>query len=200
MDAFLKVGGEAVEGAVFSTFFANDVPINKTSEAFLKAYRDECKKEPPATAALGFDAYRVVLDAITRANSAEPQRKSAMLWRKPSARALKALPVTSPSTPIATPTNRRIQTGQGWLIRLPVHSQTLIDDSLPIDARTRIAVTVTPQRLFGLYVAFEENTPANVRFSTHAPFKQEGTGIQRHLPFPPGTFRERLALAGMDNP
>ena len=73
MDAFLKVGGEAVEGAVFSTFFANDVPINKTSEAFLKAYRDEYKKEPPATAALGFDAYRVVLDAITRANSAEPQ-------------------------------------------------------------------------------------------------------------------------------
>lgn len=74
MDAFLKVGGEAVEGAVFSTFFANDVPINKTSEAFLKAYRDEYKKEPPATAALGFDAYRVVLDAITRANSAEPQK------------------------------------------------------------------------------------------------------------------------------
>ena len=74
MDAFLIVGGEAVEGAVFSTFFANDVPINKTSEAFLKAYRDEYKKEPPATAALGFDAYRVVLDAITRANSAEPQK------------------------------------------------------------------------------------------------------------------------------
>lgn len=40
------MGGEAVEGAVFSTFFANDVPINKkTSEAFLKAYRDEYKKE-----------------------------------------------------------------------------------------------------------------------------------------------------------
>ena len=74
MDAFLKVGGPAVEGAVFSTFFANDVPINKTSEAFLKAYRDEYKKEPPATAALGFDAYRVILDAITRANSADPQK------------------------------------------------------------------------------------------------------------------------------
>ena len=74
MDAFLKVGGEAVEGAVFSTFFANDVPINKTSEAFLKAYRDAYKKEPPDAAALGFDAYRVVLDAITRANSAEPQK------------------------------------------------------------------------------------------------------------------------------
>jgi branched-chain amino acid transport system substrate-binding protein len=74
IDAFLKVGGEAVEGSVFSTFFANDVPINKTSENFLKAYRDEYKKESSANAALGFDAYRVVLDAITRANSAEPQK------------------------------------------------------------------------------------------------------------------------------
>lgn len=74
IDSFLKVGGEAVEGTVFSTFFANDVPINKTSEDFLKAYRDEYKKESSANAALGFDAYRVVLDAITRANSAEPQK------------------------------------------------------------------------------------------------------------------------------
>ena len=72
--AFLEVGGEAVEGAVISTFFANDVPINKTSETFLKAYREEHKKEPAAVAALGFDAYNVVLDAIARANSAEPQK------------------------------------------------------------------------------------------------------------------------------
>ena len=73
-NAFLEVGGAAVEGATFSTFFANDVPINKTSEAFLKSFRDEYKKEPAAVAALGFDAYRVILDAITRANSAEPQK------------------------------------------------------------------------------------------------------------------------------
>ncbi len=73
-NAFLEVGGAAVEGATFSTFFANDVPINKTSEAFLKSYREEYKKEPAAVAALGYDAYRVILDAITRANSAEPQK------------------------------------------------------------------------------------------------------------------------------
>ena len=74
MAAFQQVGGEAVEGATFSTFFANDVPINKTSEAFLKSFRDEYKKEPPAVAALGYDAYLVILDAIKRANSAEPQK------------------------------------------------------------------------------------------------------------------------------
>lgn len=72
--AFLEVGGAAVEGATFSTFFANDVPINKTSEAFLKAFRAEFKKEPAAVSALGYDAYMVILDAITRANSAEPQK------------------------------------------------------------------------------------------------------------------------------
>lgn len=74
INAFLEVGGAAVEGAVVSTFFANDVPINKTSEAFLKSFRDEYKKEPPAVAALGYDAYLVILDAIKRANSAEPQK------------------------------------------------------------------------------------------------------------------------------
>lgn len=79
IDAFLQVGGPAVEGAVLSTFFANDVPINKTSEDFLKAYRDEYKKEPSAYAALGFDAYRVILDAITRANSADPEKIREML-------------------------------------------------------------------------------------------------------------------------
>ena len=74
IDSFLQVVGPAVEGAVVSTFFANDVPINKTSEDFLKAYREEFKKEPSAYAALGFDGYRVVLDAITRAGSADPQK------------------------------------------------------------------------------------------------------------------------------
>ncbi|WP_394701252.1 ABC transporter substrate-binding protein [uncultured Propionivibrio sp.] len=72
--SFLEVGGAAVEGAVFSTFFANDVPINKTSEAFLKSFREEYKKEPAAVSALGYDAYLVILDAIKRANSAEPQK------------------------------------------------------------------------------------------------------------------------------
>lgn len=72
--AFLEIGGAAVEGATFSTFFANDVPINKTSEAFLKAFREEYKKEPAAVAALGYDAYLVIMDAITRANSADSQK------------------------------------------------------------------------------------------------------------------------------
>lgn len=74
ISSFLEVGGAAVEGATFSTFFASDVPINKTSEAFLKAFRDEYKKEPAATSALGYDAYMVIVDAITRAGSADSEK------------------------------------------------------------------------------------------------------------------------------
>lgn len=74
VNSFLEVGGASVEGATFSTFFANDVPINKTSEAFLKAFREEFKKEPAAVSALGYDAYLVIVDAIKRANSADPQK------------------------------------------------------------------------------------------------------------------------------
>ena len=71
---FLEIGGAAVEGAIVSTFFANDVPINKTSEHFLKEFRKEFKKEPAAVSALGYDAYMVILDAIKRSGSAEPQK------------------------------------------------------------------------------------------------------------------------------
>jgi branched-chain amino acid transport system substrate-binding protein len=67
---FIDVGKEAVEGVVFSTFFATEVPITDTSKDFLKAYRDKnAGKDPAAVTALGFDAYLVILDAIKRANS-----------------------------------------------------------------------------------------------------------------------------------
>lgn len=69
---FLEIGGSAVEGAAFSTFFTSDVPITKESETFLKAYRDKYGKEPASVTALGYDAYIVILDAIERAGSADP--------------------------------------------------------------------------------------------------------------------------------
>lgn len=69
---FLDIGGDAVNGATFSTFFASEVPITETSATFLEAYRTEYNKEPAAVTALGFDAYLVILDAIERAGSADP--------------------------------------------------------------------------------------------------------------------------------
>jgi branched-chain amino acid transport system substrate-binding protein len=68
---FIDVGKEAVEGAVFSTFFATEVPITDTSKTFLDAYRKQYSKEPAAVTALGFDGYLVVRAAIEKAGSLE---------------------------------------------------------------------------------------------------------------------------------
>lgn len=66
---FLDVGRKFVEGAVFSTFFATEVPITATSKIFLDAYRKKYNKEPAAVTALGFDGYLVARAAIERAKS-----------------------------------------------------------------------------------------------------------------------------------
>lgn len=69
---FIDIGKEAVEGAVFSTFFTSEKPITPESEKFLAEYRKANKdKEPSAVTALGYDAYIVILDAMKRANSAD---------------------------------------------------------------------------------------------------------------------------------
>jgi branched-chain amino acid transport system substrate-binding protein len=66
---FIDVGKQAVEGAVFSTFFATEIPITETSKTFLDAYRKQYQKEPAAVTALGFDGYLVVRAAIEKAGS-----------------------------------------------------------------------------------------------------------------------------------
>ncbi|HHW13201.1 MAG TPA: ABC transporter substrate-binding protein [Firmicutes bacterium] len=68
---FLDIGQEAVEGAVFSTFFATETPITEESAKFIEAYRAEYNKEPAAVAALGYDAYILILDAIKRAGTTD---------------------------------------------------------------------------------------------------------------------------------
>jgi len=66
---FVDVGKQAIEGAVFSTFFATEVPITETSKTFLEAYRKQYSKEPAAVTALGFDGYLVVRAALEKAGS-----------------------------------------------------------------------------------------------------------------------------------
>ena len=69
---FLEIGGQAVEGVVFSTFFTTEVPITDESEKFLKAYREKYEKEPASVTALGYDAYLVILNAIEKSGSTDP--------------------------------------------------------------------------------------------------------------------------------
>jgi branched-chain amino acid transport system substrate-binding protein len=66
---FIDVGKASVDGAVFSTFFATEVPITDTSKTFLDAYRKQYSREPAAVTALGFDGYLVVRTAIEKAGT-----------------------------------------------------------------------------------------------------------------------------------
>lgn len=69
---FLSIGGAAVEGAVYSTHFTAESPVTPVSETFLADYKAKYNMDANAFAALGYDAYMVIIDAITRANSADP--------------------------------------------------------------------------------------------------------------------------------
>jgi len=67
-----RIGGDAVEGAFFTTHYAPDQPgarVRAFSDAFLRAYGPP---PPDAIAALGYDAARLALDAIARAGSTSP--------------------------------------------------------------------------------------------------------------------------------
>ena len=70
------IGGSAVEGFVHTTFpydpsMKNMTPMaKKFTEGWTKQYPG---KEPNVNAALGYDAYMIILDAITRAGKADPE-------------------------------------------------------------------------------------------------------------------------------
>ena len=69
---FLDVGGSAVEGVVYSTHFTSESPVTPASEEFLAEYKAKFNKEANAFAALGYDAYMVIIDAIEKAGVADP--------------------------------------------------------------------------------------------------------------------------------
>ncbi|GFZ34428.1 branched-chain amino acid ABC transporter substrate-binding protein [Clostridium zeae] len=67
---FLKIGGQAAEGAVFSTAFATEKPVTKESEKFLEAYKKEYSgKDASAMSALGYDSYLILVDALKRSGT-----------------------------------------------------------------------------------------------------------------------------------
>jgi branched-chain amino acid transport system substrate-binding protein len=69
---FIEVGGQAVEGVALSTHYSSQAPATEASRKFVEEYKKVYNKEPNAFAALGYDAYLVILDAIQRGNSADP--------------------------------------------------------------------------------------------------------------------------------
>lgn len=72
--AVIDVAGADAEGIVLSTFFDENDPATEEAKVFVKGYKEELAgKEPiiPAVAALGYDAYLLVRDAIERAGSTD---------------------------------------------------------------------------------------------------------------------------------
>jgi len=70
---FLEIGGDAVNGAVFSTFFDADHPLTPESEIFIEAYKAEYGESPASVTALAYDAYILAINAIERAGSTDPE-------------------------------------------------------------------------------------------------------------------------------
>lgn len=68
---FLDIGKEAVEGAAFSSHFTAASPMTDVSKTFLADFKEEYDADANAFAALGYDAYMLIVDAITRAGKAD---------------------------------------------------------------------------------------------------------------------------------
>ena len=68
-----QIGGAALENTFFSNHFSVE-DKNPIIQDFVSKYRERFKKDPDGMAALGFDAAKVLLDAMTRAGSTEPAK------------------------------------------------------------------------------------------------------------------------------
>lgn len=64
----LDIGGDALNGAYYSTHFASENP-DPRSKAFVRSYRERYGSIPNGLSALTYDAVRLVADAIGRAGS-----------------------------------------------------------------------------------------------------------------------------------
>ncbi len=71
-DSLVKDAGDEIEGAYFTNHFSPDVPWPH-SQAFVKGYLERFKREPSALAAQGYDATRLLADAISRAKAETPE-------------------------------------------------------------------------------------------------------------------------------
>lgn len=70
-DSLLESAADEMEGAYFSTHFTPDVPWDDAKK-FVNAYKERFKREPTASSAMGYDAAKVLFDAIGRSKGDTP--------------------------------------------------------------------------------------------------------------------------------
>jgi branched-chain amino acid transport system substrate-binding protein len=71
-DTLLTDAGAELEGAYFTNHYAPDVPW-PNAQAFLKAYKERFKRDPTSLSAMGYDAAKLLFDAIGRAKGDTPE-------------------------------------------------------------------------------------------------------------------------------
>lgn len=70
-DMITVAGAEALNNTYFTNHYSVEDP-DSAIQSFVKAYEAKHKKAPDSFAALGYDSVKLLVDAITRANSADP--------------------------------------------------------------------------------------------------------------------------------
>lgn len=68
-----QIGGAALDNTFFSNHFSVE-DQNPIIQDFVRSYRERFNKDPDGMAALGYDAAKVLLEAMTRAGSTEPAK------------------------------------------------------------------------------------------------------------------------------
>ena len=68
-----EIGGEALNGCYFSNHYSTDNP-SPVVQKFVKDYKDRYKQVPDALAALGYDAAKILADAMQRAASTDGKK------------------------------------------------------------------------------------------------------------------------------
>lgn len=78
----VKIGGKAVEGFLLTTFpYEADMPnMSEEAKKFTKAWRETYPdKDPNVNAALGYNTYMLIMDALKRAGKADTEALTAAL-------------------------------------------------------------------------------------------------------------------------
>jgi branched-chain amino acid transport system substrate-binding protein len=75
---FIETGGAAVEGTVIASAFHKEAPDAEV-QRFAQAFRARYGTDPDVGAALGYDAVRVLAQAMREAGSAEPDKVAAAM-------------------------------------------------------------------------------------------------------------------------
>jgi branched-chain amino acid transport system substrate-binding protein len=71
--ALTQISGAAMEGNFFASHFSTE-DQSPIIQDFIREFKKRFNREPDAMAALGYDAARVLLEAMTRAGSTEPAK------------------------------------------------------------------------------------------------------------------------------